>query len=137
MYQKLFVSLTIFFALSSPAYSIDAKEAKEVANELSLEVMSPYCPGRSLRDCPSVGSTDLREEIYRRVLAGESKQKIKDELYVRFEKEGVDIRAIPEFAGFGSMVWIGPAIFLLIGFFVLTFWLRKNKTNKEGEAKAS
>ena len=50
-----------------PAHAQDDPEVAlaRTAHELSRELMSPYCPGRTLADCPSPDAGAVRDEIRR------------------------------------------------------------------------
>ena len=89
--------------------------------EVQGNVMSPYCPGRLLRDCPSTAARDLKLEIKQRILSGESAEVIIESLLEDF---GEEMRAVPETSGIGMLAWVAPAAFLLVGLVVLLLWIR-------------
>ena len=101
-------------------------------HEISGMVMSPYCPGRSLNDCPSSSATDLRGQISTMLEAGKSKEQVLDELYNRF---GNEIRAMPKKEGFGLVAWVSPFIFVFLGLTVLFIWLKKHKPQTQTAEK--
>ena len=93
--------------LASPAFAAP----EDVANEVAQEVMSPYCPGVTLHDCPSSSAQEMREEITAWARAGMSK----DEIMGRLEDEfGSSIRAVPRGGG-GVFAWLLPALGLAGG----------------------
>ena len=94
-------------------FALSDSEAKRLADEISNQVMSPYCPGRVLSNCPSGSADQLREEIKQMVLAGDSKEIIEQQLIAEF---GNEIKASPDMAGFGAFAWLVPAVFLGVGF---------------------
>jgi len=91
------------------------------------EMMSPYCAGRSLRDCPSSAAGELKDKIRERVHGGESDQKILDWL---FSVYGDEMRALPAKHGFGLLAWLTPAAFLLLGLGTLLTWLSFRRHEK-------
>ena len=65
--------LLILAVLAAPALAVeDAVERARRAYALAGELLSPYCPGRTLADCPSPDAGALREEIRTRIDSGES-----------------------------------------------------------------
>jgi hypothetical protein len=47
-------------------------------------LMSPYCPGRTLMDCPSGEAGELREWIADQESAGRSREEVEEQLYAEF-----------------------------------------------------
>jgi cytochrome c-type biogenesis protein CcmH/NrfF len=54
------------------------------AHELAGSLMSPYCPGRTLAECPSPDALVVREEIRDSLRAGESPDAIRARIEARF-----------------------------------------------------
>ena len=75
------------------------------ANRIFTELMSPFCPGLTLADCPSPNAFDLRTEIKRRLEAGESLDAIRAELV---QKYGVQILSDPTGTPIGDVIWGVP-----------------------------
>lgn len=84
-------------------------------------LMSPYCPGRLLRDCPSGQATQLKDRILERTQGGETADKIREDLIGNY---GEEMRAAPKHEGFGLVAWYGPFLFLAVGVAILLIWLR-------------
>lgn len=84
-------------------------EALSEAGELFHRVMSPYCPGRLLADCPSPDAGELRQKIKLRIANGERPADIERELYRTF---GSDLRTMPDTKGFGMSAWLLPPLVL-------------------------
>lgn len=96
-------------------------EVEQLASKLFNKVMSPYCPGRTIANCPSPGAADLQVTIKDKLQDGESPDEIEEELYATF---GDELRAIPRARGFNLLAWILPGLFFGIGLVILTRWLR-------------
>ena len=82
------------------------------AKEIGNKVMSPFCPGYLLPDCPSAEARQLRELIRRKVAAGESESKIFEYL---IEVYGPSVQAEPSKKGFNLLVWVMPFLAIAIG----------------------
>jgi cytochrome c-type biogenesis protein CcmH/NrfF len=82
------------------------------ATNLYQQVFSPFCPGRSLNDCPSSKAGELKDEMRAELEAGKSPEVILNEV---FQKYGDQYRAVPQFSGVGVLVWLVPIGFVAIG----------------------
>ena len=95
----------------------DADYARR-AHAFSRELMSPYCPGRTLADCPSPDAAALRQEIRELLDAGTEEEVILDQLEARF---GQAIYGVPR----GFWGWALPGLVLLGGAAFLVSALRR------------
>jgi cytochrome c-type biogenesis protein CcmH len=101
-------------------------EQKETFEEVQGNIMSPYCPGRLLKDCPSSAARNLKLDLKSRILEGENSEEILEDLYTDF---GEEMRAAPKAEGVGILAWLAPVVFLAVGFLILLFWLGLQKRN--------
>ena len=90
------------------------------AHRIFSELMSPYCPGLMLADCPSPDAFARRAEIRARLAAGENPARVKEDLYARF---GESIRATPEPREWGLLLWAAPLLVLAGSFGGLAWYL--------------
>lgn len=113
LHSALFIAVLIF------ATSVAADERSEALDRESTtiyqQVFSPFCPGRSLNDCPSSKAGELKNEIRTELEAGKSSEVILSEV---FRKYGDQYRAIPRFAGVGMLVWLVPIGFVAVGLII-------------------
>jgi cytochrome c-type biogenesis protein CcmH/NrfF len=103
------------------------------AYELASQLMSPYCPGRTLSDCPSPQAGTLRMWIIVQESAGRSKDEVLEELYARF---GDQVRAAPRAEGFGIAAYAIPVLAFLGGGILVGVFLRRH-TAASGDVSAS
>ncbi len=96
-------------------------EVEQEASKLFNKVMSPFCPGRTIANCPSPQAAELQVAIKDRLTDGESPDAIEEELYATF---GDEMRAIPRARGFNLLAWAIPGLFFVLGLVVLARWLR-------------
>ena len=101
---------------------------------LSDNVMSPFCPGRTLLACPSEEAGVLRKEIASMLRDGKSRPEIEAVLVSRY---GEDVRGMPRLEGFGAVAWLTPFIFLLTAAIVVTAILRRSMNRKDFEHAGS
>ncbi|HYI43997.1 MAG TPA: cytochrome c-type biogenesis protein [Actinomycetota bacterium] len=96
--------------------------AEDQANDLSNEIMSPFCPGVTLHECPSPEAIALRNEI----VDWFSQGKTRAEIMSRLEDEyGPQILAAPPAEGAGLGAWLLPAAALVAGIALSVFLLRR------------
>ena len=81
---------------------------QDVANDISQHVMSPFCPGVTLHDCPSDSAVALRDRITAWAERGFTRAQIMNELYDEYGEE--TIRAEPPRSGSGLLAWVLPAV---------------------------
>jgi cytochrome c-type biogenesis protein CcmH/NrfF len=88
-----------------------AEAPQDVANSISEHVMSPFCPGVTLHDCPSDNAIALRAQIARWARRGWTRQQIMAKLMAEY----TDIQAVPADRGASLLVWLLPAIAIVAG----------------------
>ena len=100
------VALVLIFAAPAGA------APEDVANDISAHIMSPYCPGVTLHDCPSDSAVALRDRITQMAAGGMTRAEIMAELESEF---GPTIRAVPPASGSGLVAWVLPGVAVLAG----------------------
>jgi cytochrome c-type biogenesis protein CcmH/NrfF len=92
------------------------------AYDLAGDVMSPYCPGRTLASCPSPQAAELIQWIALQEAAGASREEVEAQLYARF---GDVIRAAPKPEGWGLAAYAIPLLSALVGIGLVAWVLRR------------
>jgi cytochrome c-type biogenesis protein CcmH/NrfF len=119
--RALLLALLAAALLAGAAGGEDA-QPESWGYELAAYLMSPYCPGRTLADCPSPQAQTLRMWILVQAASGRSRDEVEQELYDRF---GDVIRPAPKAEGFGIAAYAIPVLgFLAGGVFVLLYLRR-------------
>lgn len=95
------------------------------ATSIYQQVFSPFCPGRSLNDCPSSKAAELKDELRAKLEAGAPSEEVLREVFQRY---GDQYRAVPLFAGVGVLVWIAPIIFIVLGLLIVFTFSRGTKS---------
>jgi cytochrome c-type biogenesis protein CcmH/NrfF len=101
--RALLVALGAVVLFATPAVAAP----EDVANRLSNEIMSPFCPGVTLHDCPSAEADALRERIRNWSADGWSEDQIMSELTAEY---GPGINAVPPNDVGGLAPWMLPAL---------------------------
>lgn len=126
---RLSLALALIAAGASPLTAAP----EDTANRISGEIMSPYCPGVTLHDCPSKEADDLRERIKRWAGSGWSEAEIMDELVSQY---GPSIRAVPPADEGGIAAWVVPGLVALGGAALAGGLARRWTTQREAEREA-
>lgn len=133
MKRAIAVAFVTSVLLALPA---QAQSPEDLANDISNKVMSPYCPGVTLHDCPSQKALDLRDDIEGYARDGMTEGEIMNRLEADF---GPAIRAEPSSDGAGILAWILPSIALLIGgglaWTLVRRWLERTRRTEAAESQ--
>jgi cytochrome c-type biogenesis protein CcmH len=121
-----FAATLIALSMSSaPALS---EEPPDWAYALPNELMSPFCPGRTLTDCTSPQAGSLRMWITVQAAAGRTRSDVEAELMERY---GDVLRPAPRATGFGIAAYAFPLIAFLAGGVVVVVFLRRQTRSVE------
>jgi len=101
-----------------------SSEAQELVIELSHDLMSPYCPGRTIATCPSPQARKLENEMLVKAEAGMTREQIETELVGRFP----DIQG---YLGRPELLW-GTALIAVLAIFAIFMsgrrWVRQGQS---------
>jgi len=123
MFQLLLVLLVV--GLRPETALAQDTNVETQAQQVFSHVMSPYCPGLLLADCPSPDAFTLRAEVRARLRAGEAPDAIEESLYRKF---GDDIRAVPTADGSGLVLWVAPLVVFAFSLVGLAWYLSMQGT---------
>ena len=114
-----------FFIISN---SVLADANTKVAYELYKELRCLVCQNQSLLESNAPLALDLKKVVMDKIELGQSKGEIKKFLVDRY---GEFILLKPKYSMQNILLWLGPILFLFIGFFVTFIFLRKQSMYKE------
>ena len=106
----------------------DVNTKNKVAYELYKELRCLVCQNQSLLESNAPLALDLKKVVMNKIQLGQSKGEIKKFLVDRY---GEFILLKPRYSIQNILLWLGPILFLLIGFFVTFAFLRKQSKYKE------
>jgi cytochrome c-type biogenesis protein CcmH/NrfF len=102
--------------LLAPAPPDKDGRPEQILSELSNDLMSPYCPGRTIASCPSEQARKLEDHILAQAQAGKSRKEIEQDLVSQFGQEIVGYAPQPlllygvlgaGIAGLMVVAWVG------------------------------
>ena len=121
--RRIGVALWVAGFALLPAGGAQAEDPQGWAYQIAHELMSPFCPGRTLHDCSSGQADTLRSWIIVQAAAGRTRADVEAEL---FERYGDVLRAAPKAEGFGAAAYVFPLLaFIGGGVFVAVFLRRQ------------
>jgi len=106
----------LLLVLAAPA----SRAAESWGYELAHELLSPFCPGRTLASCPSDKADELRIWILMQEAAGASREEVEDELVVRY---GESILPAPPPRDVTALAGYAVPILALVAGAPLVLWL--------------
>jgi cytochrome c-type biogenesis protein CcmH len=100
----------------------DTPEQQERFNSLTVELRCLVCQNQNLADSDAPLAHDLRDEIYKMMITGQSDDEIKTFLVERY---GDFVLYRPPVKGNTMILWLAPALLLLGGAAVVGLNVRK------------
>lgn len=91
-----------------PAVAVDMSETMQISDEL----LSPFCPGLTLSNCPSPSADSLRKVIQQQLAGGESRKEV---IAALVRDYGESILGAPPAKGFNRVLWLAPGAGVLVG----------------------
>jgi len=112
-------------ALAASATAEVVAEPEGWAYQVPHDLMSPFCPGRTLSACTSPQAESLRMWLIVQEASGRSREDVEAEL---FERYGDVLRPAPRAQGFGMTAYVFPVLaFLAGGVIVVVFLMRQTR----------
>jgi cytochrome c-type biogenesis protein CcmH/NrfF len=121
---RLTASLLAVLLVLAGASAAWAESQARWGYELANEIMSPFCPGRSLSECPSKEAMDLRAWILAQEEAGVSREAVEAEL---FGVWGDQLLHAPRPEGIGLWAYLVPAVAFLAGALLVGIYIWRQR----------
>jgi cytochrome c-type biogenesis protein CcmH len=105
------------FVFANSVYPLDSVKKEAQFNHLLKDLRCLVCQNQDLADSNAELAKDLRLQVYQLVKEGKSDSEINEYLTSRY---GDFILFKPPVKAVTLLLWFGPFLFLLLGFFI--FW---------------
>ena len=113
MIRLFFLLLIALPALAiDPSDKLDDPEQQAMYKRITKEVRCLVCQNQTIADSTAPLAADLRREIKRMIVAGQSEDEIKDFLVERY---GDFVLYKPRFQSWNMLLWIAPVLILVFG----------------------
>lgn len=126
MKRLLFIFLLI---MSSGSFAVDTIQLPDPKQQESYETLTRelrclVCQNQTIADSNAELAADLRRQVYEMLQQGKSRQEV---IQFMTDRYGDFVLYNPPFKGKTSILWIAPAVFLLIGLITVFFFIRRKK----------
>lgn len=119
---RFMAALGVLAALGVAGVPAMAQTLDDRVYAIAREVMCPVCQGQTVAESGSALAAQMRAEIRRRLLRGESREQI---IAYFVEQFGEAALAAPPRRGVSLLLWVGPVAALLVGAVILARALRR------------
>ena len=130
------LALVAIIALSWSSYADQtpaANDPEAQARTLFRQLMSPYCEGLLLADCPSSQAAALRDTIRAQLRRGQTPEAVVDNMVGIY---GRWILSAPAAEGVGAIVWFAPVVALIVGLGLVAVWLNRRTAQAAPDKRA-
>ena len=129
--QVLILSILSFSCMSGVEYKkFDNPEQEQAYKVLVNELRCLVCQNQTIASSNADLAKDLRRQVYEMLQQGKSQQEIVDFMIQRY---GDFVMYNPPFKAKTGLLWLGPAVFLLIGLVLLVLLSKRKKTVKNSQ----
>ena len=118
-------------SLAEDMYPLASEAEREKFNRLLSELRCPKCQNQNIADSDAPIAEDMRSEVYRMVQQGADEKSVVDAMVARF---GDFLHYKPLFDARTALLWLLPAIVVLIGLTVVFFIVRRSGKRRDEEA---
>ncbi|MCB5302486.1 MULTISPECIES: cytochrome c-type biogenesis protein [Yersinia] len=116
----LLLSWSVFAAIDTYTFKSEAQEQQY--RELTEQLRCPKCQNNSIADSNAIIAADMRGKVYELQQQGSTKQQIIDYMVARY---GNFVTYEPPVTAATMILWVGPALFVLIGAAVVILRARR------------
>ncbi len=127
----------IIFSMSGNllAAGVDAKQFETASQEkiyktLISQLRCLVCQNQTIGDSNAALAKDLRRQVFEMIEKGKTEQEIKTYMLTRY---GDFVLYKPPFKLKTGLLWLGPAMFLIIGLIVIFLYSRRKKNQVVAE----
>ena len=122
----LLFSCSLWAAIDT--YQFDSVAQEEQYRDLTASLRCPKCQNNSIADSNAMIAADMRLKVYELMKQGQSRQQIIDYMVARY---GNFVTYAPPVTPSTLILWVGPALFALLGGLVIILRSRQRKTRSE------
>ena len=130
----LIISLLLLFPFNTNA--VDPSEIlrnptlEKRARHISKDLRCVVCQNQSIDDSDAPLARDLRLLVRERLIQGDTDNEVFDYVVSRY---GDFVLLRPPVKGVTALLWLGPAIFVLVGFIGLLRYFRRQSKDENAE----
>lgn len=131
--KHLALLLLIFYCQS--LWAIEARQFENTQQEqiyatLIVQLRCLVCQNQNIADSNADLAKDLRRQVYEMVRAKKTKQDVIDYMVQRYGDFAV---YDPQFQAKTWLLWLGPALFVIVGCIIALIYIKRNRKLEEHE----
>lgn len=109
-------------------WQFDSVAQEEQYRDLTASLRCPKCQNNSIADSNAMIAADMRLKVYELMKQGKDKQQIIQYMVARY---GNFVTYEPPVTPSTLILWVGPALFVVLGALVIVLRSRQRKTRSE------
>ena len=125
-------SISLWAAIDS--YKFDSVAQEEQYRDLTASLRCPKCQNNSIGDSNAMIAADMRLKVYELMKQGQSRQQIIDYMVARY---GNFVTYEPPVTPSTLILWVGPALFVVLGGLMIILRSRQRNSRSESELDES
>lgn len=122
----LLFSVSLWAAIDT--YQFDSVAQEEQYRDLTGSLRCPKCQNNSIADSNAMIAADMRLKVYQLMKQGEDRQQIIDYMVARY---GNFVTYQPPVTPSTLILWVGPALFVILGAGMIILRSRQRKSRNE------
>ncbi|MBE5252251.1 cytochrome c-type biogenesis protein [Mixta mediterraneensis] len=119
-------SVSLWAAIDT--YQFDSVAQEEQYRNLTASLRCPKCQNNSIADSNAMIAADMRLKVYELMKQGQSRQQIINYMVARY---GNFVTYEPPVTPSTLILWVGPALFVVLGGLIIILRSRQRKTRSE------
>ncbi|MCC3734584.1 cytochrome c-type biogenesis protein CcmH [Rouxiella badensis] len=122
----LMLSFSVFAAID--AYQFKSPQQEQQYRELTEQLRCPKCQNTNIAASDSIIAADMRKKILELLNQGQSSKQIVDYMVARY---GNFVTYEPPVTPSTLILWVGPALFVIVGALVIILRARRRQTEEQ------
>ncbi|NIF20872.1 MULTISPECIES: cytochrome c-type biogenesis protein [Pantoea] len=122
----LLFSASLWAAIDT--YQFDSLAQEQEYRDITASLRCPKCQNNSIADSGAMIAADMRLKVYELMKQGQSRQQIVNYMVARY---GNFVTYNPPVEPSTLILWVGPALFVVLGGLVIILRGRQRKTSSE------
>lgn len=122
----LVLSFSVFAAIDT--YQFKSPQQEQQYRQLTEQLRCPKCQNTNIAASDSIIAADMRTKVYQLLNEGQSSKQIVDFMVARY---GNFVTYEPPVTPSTLILWVGPALFVLVGALVIILRARRRQTGEQ------
>ncbi|KAB7895851.1 cytochrome c-type biogenesis protein CcmH [Rouxiella sp. S1S-2] len=126
IFLGLALSFSVFAAIDT--YQFKSVQQEQQYRQLTEQLRCPKCQNTNIAASDSIIAADMRTKVYQLLNEGQSSKQIVEYMVARY---GNFVTYEPPVTPSTLILWVGPALFVLVGALVIILRARRRQTGEK------